>query len=518
MNTLRLLRTSTKKLVLASMLLVLPLSIATLARTASAQVITADLVGTVKDQTGAVIPGASVTAVNTGTQAKRTVTTNGEGEFSLTLLQPGDYSLEIAAPGFRAYTVSKIVLNAGDRLRSDASLQTGQASETVEVTAEAAGLQTDSSTVSTTVSTRATEDLPLNGRNFVNLVQVQPGANAGSPNSVAGGGRPDDRRQSSAVSANGQQELFNDYILDGLDNNDRFEGLLAVRPSLDAIREINISTNLYTAEVGRTAGAVINVLTKSGTNAFHGTAYEFFRNDITDAKNFFAGSVRKPKLRQNQFGGSLGGPIFHDRTFFFADYEGFRQSDATNTVFVTSVPTTFEHNNPGNFSDLKDPTTGRAGPIVTNPDPTGLAYFKLFPLPNQTGTVDPTTNVASNNFIYNPARTQQQDTFDARVDQTFSSSSLFFARYSFANTNTFSPPQLPAVNGVQAGGTVAGNFPGNAYQRAQNAQLDFTHIFSPRLVMELRAGYTRLSLQSLPINYGTTSTTVRTPFQEQTGA
>ena len=473
-----------------------------LGKSAYAQVITGDLVGAVSDNTGAVIPGATITVVNVGTQAKRTVTSNEQGEYSFALLPLGDYTLDVSAAGFKSYSVTKIALSAGAHLRSDSVLQPGEATQTVEVTADVAGVQTDSSTVATTVSSKATADLPLNGRNFVNLVQVQPGANSGSPNSVAGGGRPDDRRQSSAVSANGQQELFNNYILDGLDNNDRFQGLIAVRPSIDAIREIHINTNLYTAEVGRTAGAVVDILTKTGANAIHGTAYEFFRNDITDAKNFFAVPVRKPRLRQNQFGGSMGGPIRKDKTFFFGDYEGFRQADATGTVFTNTVPTVFEHNNPGNFSDLRDPSTGLPGPVVTSPDPTGLAYFKLYPLPNQPGTTDPPTNITSGNFIYDPARTQRQDTFDVRIDHNSSASDQFFARYSYANTNTFSPPQLPAVGGVQAGGTIGGNFPGNALQKAQNGQLNFVHIFSPTLIMELRAGYTRLNIQSLPINFG----------------
>jgi hypothetical protein len=469
-----------------------------------AQVITADLVGTVTDATGAVIPNATVTVTNVGTQAKRTVAAGSNGEYVISLLQLGTYNLEVTAPGFQKNVVIGIKLNAGDRLRNNAVLLLGTANQTVQVNADVSALQTDNSTVMSTVGSKTTEDMPLNGRNFVNLVQVQPGVNAGPPNSVSSGNRDDDRRETSTVSANGQPELYNNYILDGLDNNDRFQGLLAVRPSLDAMREIQITTNLYTAEVGRTAGAVIDVLTKSGTNVLHGTAYEFFRNNITDAKNFFARDIRNPELRQNQFGGSIGGPIWKNQTFFFTDYEGFRQIDATGTVFITSVPTAFEHNHPGNFSDVLDPVTLKPGPVLTPAqiNSTGLAYFKLFPLPNQVGTVNPTTGIASNNFLYNPAKTQYQNTFDIRIDQNFNPSNLFFARYSFSNTNTFVPGELPAVNGVQPGGVLGGGFPGKTPQGSQNAQLDYTHIFTPSLLMELRAGYTRLYINSTPLNYG----------------
>ena len=469
---------------------------------APAQVITGDLVGTVTDQSGAAVPQARVVVINLGTQARREITTGGNGEYAVSQLPIGDYVLRITAVGFRTFEQPNITLSAGDRLRADAALQVGTASETVEVTTQPAALQTDNSTVGSTVNQRATEDLPLNGRNFVNLVQVQAGVNAGPSNAISSGNRPDDRRASSAASTNGQQEILNNYILDGLDNNDRYAGLLAVRPSIDAIREIQINTNLYTAEVGRTAGAVINVLTKSGTNTVHGSAYEFFRNDITDAQNFFASGIRKPKLRQNQFGGSVGGPILKNHTFFFGDYEGFRQNDATSSVFINTVPTLFEHNNPGNFSDLKDPFTGAPGPVIAQPNPTSLAYFNLYPAPNRVGTVDPTTNIPSSNFIYNPARTQQQDTFDVRVDQNFSPNDTLFARYSFSNTNTFTPGELPPVNGVQPGGTAAGAVPGQGQQRAQNAQIDYTHILSSHLLLELRTGYTRLISSALPLNTG----------------
>lgn len=177
------------------------------------------------------------------------------------------------------------------------------------------GIQTDSATVGGLVSTRAVQDLPVNGRNSVKLVQLAPGTNEGPQTSTSGGTRPDDRRRTSTVSANGQNDAANNYLLDGMDNNERAIMTIIVKPSIDALQEVKVQTSLYSAEVGRAGGAVINMITKSGTNSFHGTLFEFLRNDKLDAKNFFnvpqAGNTLagvKPKYRQNQFGGSMGGP------------------------------------------------------------------------------------------------------------------------------------------------------------------------------------------------------------------
>jgi hypothetical protein len=461
-----------------------------------AQVITGDIAGTVTDPTGSVVPGGAITVINAGTQAKRTAVTDGKGEFAFPQLELGVYSVQVSAKGFKSTTITNIALSAGDKLRVTPQLQLGTATETVDVTASAAVLQAESSVVQTTVDQKQTQDLPLNGRNFINLVQNQPGVNPGPPNSMSSGNRPDDRRQSSSVSANGQPETRNNFTIDGLDINDKLTGLVAIRPAIDAIQEINVGTNLYTAEVGRTAGAVVVILTKSGTNNFHGTAYEFFRNDITDARNFFAvASVlpRKPELRQNQFGGSISGPIMKDKLFFFGDYEGLRQVDGTNQVAINTVPTLFEEQNPGNFSDV--------GGVVLTPgqiNATALNYFKLYPKPNL-GVAGATAN----NFVYDQSRIQNTQTFDVRVDRSFNASNLLFARYSFNDANTFTPGQLPPVNGVQAGGILSGQFPGGSQERAHNAQVNFTHIFSPTLLMELKTGYTRLGIFSTPLNYGT---------------
>ncbi len=277
-----------------------------------AQVSTADVLGTVTDPSGAVVQGATVKIVNTGTEETRNVATGSDGQYTFTALQPGSYVVTVTASGFKSFKATNLKVVGGDRIRLDAPLSLGAASEDIQVTTVASALQTDSTNVGTTINQSAVQDVPLNGRNFMALVQVSPGVNPGSPNSIAGPGRLNDRRLSSAISVNGQDESSNNQMIDGLDNQVRWNQDIELRPSVDAIEQVRTDINLYSAEVGRTAGAAVNVLTKSGTNDFHGTLYEFFRNDITDARNYFARTnllSHKPELRQNQFGGSLGGPI-----------------------------------------------------------------------------------------------------------------------------------------------------------------------------------------------------------------
>ena len=465
---------------------------------ANAQSATADVVGTVTDPSGAAVPGATVQIRNSGTGEVRSAISGDSGEYAFALLQTGTYVVTIEASTFKKYSAPSFVLTSGMRARIDAKMEVGSASETVEVTSATPTLQTDSSDVGQTVGERAVEDLPLNGRNYINLVQSAPGVNPGPPSSMSSGTRPDDRRQSSSFSANGQPETQNAQYLDGLDNVDRQQGGLGVRPSIDAIEEVRVQTNMFSAESSRTAGAVVNVITKSGTNDLHGSAYEFLRNDIFDARDYFAraGQVSKPKFRQNQFGGSIGGRIFKDKTFFFGDIEVVRLVQGENPVTQT-VPTLYEEQNPGDFSDV-------GGGKITGPlDSIGLAYFKMFPKPTNSST--------SNNFVYSGVKTQNGHTEDVRIDHHFSPNDSFFARYSGNPVTTYTPGIMPAttVNGVKVdpgGASALGtsvSFPGNAVENAQNLQLNYTHIFSPNLVMELKAGYTYIKIFSLPLNYGT---------------
>src|SRR5258705_8729401 len=243
-----------------------------LSSAAHAQLTTADILGTVTDVTGAVVPNATIVLTNLGTNDQRTATSNGSGDYNFTLLPVGHYSISVKAGGFQASITKDLSVEAGDRARNDVHLQVGTESAVVEVTAQTPLLQADSPTVSSTVTAKAVQDLPLNGRNFVQLVQIVPGANEGPGNGLTSGGRPDDRRQTASFSVNGQDDTLNNYTIDGIDDNERIIGTIGVRPIVEAIQEITVQTNSYTPEAGRTAGGVVSIITRAGTNQFHGTA------------------------------------------------------------------------------------------------------------------------------------------------------------------------------------------------------------------------------------------------------
>jgi Carboxypeptidase regulatory-like domain len=343
---------------------------------AMAQQTTGDIRGTVTDSSGAVVPGVKVTIARAGTGENRSTQTNSSGDYEFNALEPGHYSIRIENRGFKTVTIADLVLVVGDHARMDAQLQVGNVSETVPVSAAVPALETQNATLSSAVTEHAVQDLPLNGRNYITLAQDTAGANPGLTGfGLASGSRPDDRRQDSDFSVNGQSDVLNNELIDGMDNNERIIGTIGVRPSIDAIQEFRVETNLYSTDTTRTAGGVVNIVTKSGSNQFHGSLYEFFRNDVLDARNFFANTGPKPELRQNQYGGSLGGPIKKGKTFFFGDYEGFRQ--IAGQTEVSTVPTLFEEQNPGNFTDIGGPDV--SGSVT----PVGLNYFKLYPAPNR---------------------------------------------------------------------------------------------------------------------------------------
>jgi len=530
-----------------------------------AQVVTADVVGTVTDATGGVLPGATVTILNTGTGIAKTTTTSGSGDYVFTLLQVGSYSIKVEAKGFRTYTASGIALSSGDRARLDARLEVGEASQTIEVSGTAApALQTDSATVGTLVTSQAVQDVPLDGRNITSLVQLAQGVNQGLPNDLMSGKRPDDRRETASFSANGQAENVNNLMVDGMDNNDRIIGTTVLRPSIDAIQEVNVSTNLYDASATRSAGAVVDIITKSGSNGFHGSAYEFFRNAVLNANQthqtpagcpsgnnapvctisnvIMTPAQPKGAFRQNQYGASLGGPIKKDKAFFFVDLEKFNQ--AVGVPLVSTVPTLCERGlapcpdsggvnpaGPGDFSDVLPisapvPNNNQAcvfgtpganqqqygtpgcpyvnlvgSPALTS---IGAAYFNMYPKPN--------SSALTNNYASDPARTQSQTTFDTRIDYHFSESDSLFGRYSFNDATTVTPDAFPAVtvNGVsvQPGGWLfngPNNFPGPAKERAQAVVLSYVHVFSPQLILNLKGGFDRLADNSLSVNAGSSA-------------
>jgi Carboxypeptidase regulatory-like domain/TonB dependent receptor len=478
---------------------------------ALAQTATAELSGNVTDSTGASVANAKITATNPSTGFSREVSTNQSGAYVFTILQPGVYNLAAEAPGFRKTVQNNIELQVNQRAEVNIQMQLGQLTETVEVTGAAPLLEAESSTLGTVVNSQLTAELPLNGRNFVQLATLSPGVN-GTGYSVSGtimsGTRPDDRRPGTEIFSNGNREGSNDFLFDGLDDNDRLTLSIVYRPGVDAIKEFKVQTNLFSADQGRNSGAVVDVVTKSGTNDWHGSAFEFLRNSAMDARNYFnTKGTPFPPFRYNQYGGSFGGPIEipklyngKNKTFFFVDYEGFRRT--AQQLLVFSVPTAAMRQ--GDFSALPvkiyDPTsTTPSGSSYTRTpfpgnmipanrfDPVTMKMVNAYPLPQ--------TSALTNNYTSNMSQQQSWDQGDIRVDQNFGSKDTFFARYSIQHTTTVVPPTYPPT-------TIAGishplmlgdeaSFAGTSFQPVQHAAAAYTHIFSPTLINDVRIGFNR---------------------------
>jgi Carboxypeptidase regulatory-like domain len=301
-----------------------------------AQFETATLTGAISDPQGALIPKASVKLTNEATNAEVSALTDEDGRYTFNALRPGSYRLVASAPGFKQFVSSGLVLQVNQSARMDIQLSVGQLSETVEVSAEAAMLETETSSRGAVIDQTKIVELPLNGRDYNQLALLSPGVLAPTPRLQSVGFK-------GAFNVNGNRAFNNAFQLDGVDNtsySNSFRGLnvQVVQPSIEALQEFKIQTNAYSAEFGRSSGALINAVTRSGSNALHGSLYEFHRNDNLDASNFFANraGLDKPFRLRNQFGAAVGGHIVKDKTFFFADYEGLR--DRAGTGRFTSVP------------------------------------------------------------------------------------------------------------------------------------------------------------------------------------
>jgi hypothetical protein len=461
-----------------------------------AQGITASIVGTATDASGALLANATVTAENLDTELKLVTHTDSSGSFEITPLPIGHYRVTAELAGFKVLTVPQITLAEGDRPKLDLRMQVGQLQQSVQVSAETPALQTETSSLGTLFDKHSVEDLPLNGRNFMQLAQLSAGSNAGAANALASGNRPDDRRSSSNVTVNGQMSYSNNFLIDGLDDNERYIGTIILKPSVDALAEFKVSTNGYSAEFSRTSGGVIEMITKSGTDLFHGSLYEFLRNQDVDAKNFFVTSGPNPDYKQNQFGGSIGGPIKKGKTFFFGDYEGTRLLQGI--TYTSTVPTlAMRQGNFAGIANIFNPIT--RAPFPNNQIPTGMInatgqnLVNLYPLPQSSALV--------NNFTYSPDRKVTDNKFDTRVDQQFGRFGTFFARYSLDDTYNFLPPELPAVGNIQAGSDT-GYFAGPANLRAQNAAISYIFTFNPTLILQQSVGYGRIANHTFPPNYG----------------
>src|SRR5579875_1150169 len=452
-----------------------------------AQVTGATLSGTVTDPSGAVIPHAKIVVKNTATGVVQTIGTNTAGFYDVPNLLPGPYSVRVSASGFSTVVRSGIVLTVGANQVLNVSLKVGKVSSLVQVTGAAPMVQLATSSISAVVNSTTVRQLPLNGRSWSDLAKLQPGVNAivTQPSFSAGPDRGS-KGFGAQVAISGQRPVENNYRLDGISLNDYGNGgpgsVLGGNLGVDAIQEFSVITTNYSAEYGRTAGGVVNAITKSGTNQFHGDAYEFLRNDAFDAANFFDNFSNTQKLafQQNQFGASLGGPISKNHTFFFADYEGLRQNQGITTVLP--VPSLALRS--GVLCSIPQP--GPSGCSTTrisgspNPDPaTGidkavLPYLALWQLPN--------AGVVGNGDIglYSAvgAHVTSENFVSARVDRNFSEKDSMFGSYEYDPASASQPD--PAFD------TLIQNKTGRSF-----FALEETHIFNPQWVNSARIGYSR---------------------------
>lgn len=529
---------------------------------AAAQVDQGSITGTVTDTTGAVVSDAAVTLVNTDVGLNLKNTTNSNGIYTFSPVRIGHYTVTVTAPGFATTTQKNITVNVAQSLQVNVQLKLGAATETVEVTTAPPVLQTDNAAVGQVITERSVNDLPLNGRNFTFLAQL--GAGTQTPQADTRG-----NAASGAFSANGLRPSQNNYLLDGIDNNSNAVDFLngtnfIVLPPVDAIQEFKVQTADFSAELGRSAGAVLNATIKSGTNSFHGAVWEFFRNDKLDAANWFEnfGGIKKGVLRQNQFGASIGGPIIKNKVFFFGDYEGLRR--VQGTVGTGTVPTAAEVSSKfQNLADLinaqggktqKD-NLGRIIPLGTVLDPattrlvtegvvdpvsgitpgagkTGYVRDPFGSCPASTPTFtagacglnqlpanrldqtalkllslypSPTSGALTSNFASSPHLYEHRNAFDARVDVNPTQKDQVFFRFSYVDDPQF----IPGIFGGVADG--GGFQQGLQTAKSNQSAFGYTHIFTPETINVLRVGFNHLhttrngpvgSKNGIPDQYG----------------
>lgn len=472
-------------------LLILPLSI-------SAQTTNATIVGSITDMTGAVLPGVTVTATNTETQAVRTVTTDSEGSYTITNLPIGIYQVTAEMANFKRSVLDAVQLVVNQTARLDVQLQPGNVSEVVNVETSTPLIESETSTVAQVIENRTIVQLPLNGRNFIRLGSLVPGTTEGAPgNSVARS-----RQGGVALTSNGQRAEYNNFTLDGVDNNETLFGVAVVVPSIDAIQEFKVQTSNYSAEYGRGAGANVNIAIKSGTNDFSGTIYEFVRNDAFDARNPFAQT--KNPLRRNQFGFSVGGPVIlprfgeggspiinlRDRTFFFFNYEALIERRGSTTL--TNVPTEAQRN--GNFGTTRiaDPSSGlpctatdQRGCFANNIipanriNPISQRVLNLISLPNSTGT---------SNYNFSSSNPLDNSQINVRIDHKLTDSDQIFGRYS----QTSSEDVSRAINLNSQSTNI----------KTKGTAFSWSRVISPKAVNDLRFGFQRYEFNLFPEGYG----------------
>jgi hypothetical protein len=460
------------------------------------QTASATLTGIVEDFTGAVLPNVIVSVTNTDRNTEHVARTNQAGRYVLPALNPGNYSVAAELPGFKKFARDGVTVQVNQVGRIDITLDIGSVEETIDVRGALPLLHSETSARGLVIDQQKIVELPLNGRDYNQLAMLAPGVLPSTPRLAA-------LNFKGAFSINGNRIFDNAFLLDGVDNvsyssSYRGENVQVVQPSIEALQEFKVQTNAYSAEFGRSSGAVINAAIRSGSNSIRGSVYQFLRNDALDANNFFSNAFGAPKpVRQrNQFGAALGGPLVKDKVFWFADYEGLREREGSPQA--RAVPSALETS--GQFgTPVFDPfTTGRPefrrdalGQWVIPRDrwdPVGAGIVELIPDPNVSGT---------NIYASTPITRMHTDQFDIRVDHQISRETNYFGRYSFVDSNVFRPAPLPGL----AEGSYNDAF-GSNDNRSQGVAAGLTHTFSASLVGDFRLGWTRGDYFSDPPNAG----------------
>lgn len=482
-----------------------------------AQVDRGTIGGTARDSSGAVVPGVKVTVTNTGTGIAAKTVTNGAGVYVVPNLIPGKYVVSGSRAGFSTVVRPNIVLNADERAEVDLPMKVGAVTQRVEVKARSPLLQSQNSSVSTLIPEQTIAKLPLVGRSVFNIAPLVAGVTNGISSLNANNTNiPDNARAPQGLSVNGLRQSANTYLLDGVYNNMIDQGQMAILPPVEAIQEFKFQTSNFMPEIGR-GGGVMNVVLKSGTDQFHGEAFEFLRNSALDARNFFdyTAPERLPHFEQNEYGGTLGGPIKKNKLFFFGDYQGFQQ--LLGESFVTPVPDANLRN--GNFQGTAqeifdpatyDPTTNTRQPFASQQispsrfSPAAQAMLKYLPLPN-----GPILPFGQGEFFSAANRLNNQQNFDVKINYTISNTDSLTGRFSFGNSNTTIPgaysdiPQFaPAVGGTSGLSPGAGFLGGNVSNPSRSLALQEIHTFGPQTVNEFRAAFIRTGALATQLNYG----------------
>jgi len=490
------------------------------------------IVGQVTDPSGAFVQSAKVTVIDVDRGTALNTTTNAQGEYAAGPLKIGQYNVSVEKEGFKKTVAGPILVQVQERTAANVVLQLGSFAEVVTVTTEGQQLETETSELGQVVTARTINTLPLNGRNYAQLALLGAGVSPAEPGSRVEG--------SFGFSSNGARSLQNNFLLDGVDNNSNLGDVLnetayVIQPSVDAIGEFKLQTNAYSAEFGRGNGAIMNAVIKSGTNKFHGDLYEFLRNEALDARAAFDAFGRQP-YKQNQFGATLGGPIFKDKTFFFVDYEGLRVRQALPQLVTIPSPaqiagdfsaqlsgdfapavdsqgnltgqTALDCNgNPTYLGEIFDSRQAQSSPLNPNGlcgvpisnngtlnvfgggttiDPLAGRLAALYPLPN--------VDLSGANFLSEPKRRESRNNFDVRIDHTFTDKDNFFARFSYEDQPSFIP--TPFSNALD-GGSFADGTEDDSYRSVAISEV---HTFTSALTNEFRLGYNRINAHRLNLN------------------